>query len=131
VELNTRDATLTLLLGALVMQFAMVLVIAFRVPVAPPIDALPLSIVNLTWSAIALFLVRRDIWWGYLLAVLIGFSVAAFPLIIFFDLLGPRPVIVLPHFLGVLTDFAIGIGLMVAGFRALMPPADDDLEDGY
>lgn len=130
MELNTRDATMTLLLGAIVMQFAMVLVTAFRVPVAPPIDALPLSMVNLTWAAIALFLVRRDIWWGYFLAVLVGFSIAAFPVLIFFDLLGPRPVIVITHFLGLLTDLIIGFGLVVSGFRALMPPTDE-LEDDY
>lgn len=129
MELNTRDATMTLLLGAIVMQFAMVLVTAFRVPVAPPIDALPLSMVNLTWAAVALFLVRRDIWWGYLLAVLVGFSIAAFPVLVFFDLLGPRPVIVITHFLGLLTDLIIGFGLVVSGFRALMPPSDERGDD--
>jgi hypothetical protein len=130
-DLDIRNAILALLIGAMVASFGLLLVTALDVAIAPPMDVVPLLVVNMTWSAIAFYLVGRDIWWGYVAAAVVGLSVAAFPLIVYFDILGPRPEIIAAHFVGVLSDFVIGIGLLVLGLRAIWPEPQQSVQEDF
>ena len=111
--------TLGALIGAAAMSFGIGLAINTQVAVAPPEEALPLTVVNMSWSLVFFFMLKHDIRFGYIGAILVGISMVLFPALVFTDVLGPAPTVVPGHFVGVPTDIVLGVILVVTGVRGL------------
>ncbi|HUP49597.1 MAG TPA: hypothetical protein VNA04_12495 [Thermoanaerobaculia bacterium] len=118
-RLDAKTALRATLVGSAALSFGLALATALQVSMAPPVTALPLPVVNMSWSLVMLYLVYQDIRAGYLGAVVLGLSVAAFPLIVFFEVLGPAPVRMPAHYAGITSDMVFGIGMVVAAAVAL------------
>ena len=118
-NLNSKDAVLAGLLGIIGISSGLALATVMEVVVAPPIQALPLPVVNIAWALVFFYLVRHDVRVGYLGSILVGISVMTFPILVFLGILGEAPPIVPAHYFGVTTDILFGIVLIVGAVQAL------------
>jgi hypothetical protein len=118
-NLSAKDAALAVLMGIVGISSGIALATLIQVPVAPPIQALPLPVVNIAWALVFYHLIRHDVRVGYYGAIVLGVSVITLPLLVFFGLLGEAPPVVPAHFAGVTTDMVFGVSLIVASVRAL------------
>ncbi|TCD10970.1 hypothetical protein [Oricola cellulosilytica] len=117
---NAKTLVLGLLLGTVGMSIGLMLATGLQVTMAPPITLLPFPVVNMSWALMLFLLVSRDMRTAYFGTVVLGVSVAGFPLLVFSSALGPAPEIRPAHFVGVTTDIVLGLGLAVVSGRALL-----------
>jgi hypothetical protein len=118
-KLNSKDALLAVLLGVIGISSGIAMATVMQVVVAPPIQALPLPVVNIAWALVFSYLIRHDVRVGYIGCILLGISVIILPIVVFFDIIGQGPTIVPAHFAGITTDMILGIALIIAAVRAL------------
>lgn len=118
-KLKLKEVILAALLGATGISAGLALATVMEVSVAPPIQALPLPVSNVAWSLLLFHLVKQDIRLGYIGSILLGISVIAFPLLVFFGIIGEAPIVVPAHYVGVISDFAFGLALIIGASAAL------------
>jgi hypothetical protein len=104
-------------IGVVSMNFGIGLAINTQVAVAPPVVVLPLTVVNMSWALVFFFMLKHDIRFGYIGAILVGISMVLLPILVFMETLGPAPAIVPAHYVGVSTDIILGIILVITGIR--------------
>lgn len=117
--LNFKDAILAALLGVAGISAGIALATVMEVVVAPPIVALPLPVSNVAWSLVMYHLVKQDMRVGYIGSIPLGLSVIALPLLVFFGIIGEATPTVPAHYVGVSSDFAFGLTLIIGAFLAL------------
>ena len=118
-KLNLKDVVLATLLGVTGISAGLALATVMEVLVAPPIQALPLPVSNVAWSLLLFHLVKQDMQVGYIGSIPLGISVVAFPLLVFFGIIGEATPVVPAHYVGVFSDFAFGLALIIGALLAL------------
>lgn len=116
---KNQTITLSAFIGVASMSFGLSLAIVTEMVVAPPVEMLPLGVVNMSWALVFFFMLLNNVRFGYVGAILVGVSMFLFPVLVFAETLGSAPAVVPAHYVGVSTDMILGIILVVTGVRGL------------
>lgn len=116
---KNKTIALAAFIGVVSMSFGIGFAINSQAAVAPAVGALPLTVVNMSWSLVFFFMLKNNMRFGYIGAIVVGISMALLPILVFAEKLGPAPAVVPAHYFGVSTDIILGIILVVTGVRGL------------
>ncbi len=116
---TNKTIALAAFIGVVSMSFGIGFAINSQASVAPPVGALPMTVVNMSWSLVFFFMLKNDMRFGYAGAIVVGISMALLPILVFMGKFGPAPAVVPAHYFGVSTDIILGIILVATGIRGL------------